>query len=147
MPQALAWVIPAIIGGVGTGVSLYEGHQQSDQAQSLMKQQQQAAQDAQKKQEQQALLSRQQAFRQLGPDVQSQVGGSLTPESFSAIVAALAGDPGRTGEATSTLFPSTSGPGVSGGPGLTLPGQQPGLTEAMTHLFGGDTEGAFSFAT
>lgn len=147
MPAALAWVIPAIVGATGTGVSLYEGSQQSGQAQKAMQQQQQQAQDAEKKQEQQSLLSRQQAFRQLGPDVQSQVGGSLTPESFSSIVAALAGDPGHAGEATSTLFPSSSGPGVSGGPGLTLPQQQPGLSEAMTHLFGGDTESPFAFAS
>ena len=147
MPQLLLTLIPAIVGGVGTGVSLYEGHEQREQANSLEQQQQSAANAAALKQQQQEQLSKQQAFRAASPDAQSAVGGALTPESFASMVAQLTGNPGDVGLAQKTLFTGGGTGSTTSQPGLT--GTQPGggLSEAITHLFGGSDNNQFPSLT
>jgi hypothetical protein len=77
-------------------------------------------------------LSQQQALRRAAPDIQSQVGGNLTPASFSAQTAAATGDPGAVALAQKTLF-------QGGGEGA--PASDPGLTGLRPNAGGGGGSG------
>lgn len=113
-------LISAGIGAAGTGYSIYEQRAQGDA-------QQQAQRRAQQQAQQQAMAQRRQQMMREGPSLQSQVGGSLTPQSFNAMTAALTGNPGMAaggggGGTEASLTPAMENLFPSGGvPSLTEP--------------------------
>jgi hypothetical protein len=138
---ALPWIIPAATAATTTGLQLAGTFSPS----SNLKQQQDSLRQQQLHTQQQDQLTKQEAFKAAAPGLQGQVGGDLTQESFSQMVASLTGNPGSLGEAQRTLY---SGGGASGGgaPGLTgegvfsgvSPSSGPsggGLTDAIRRLF------------
>jgi hypothetical protein len=88
----------AIGGGGGPSLSQAEQQQQQQQVQN----------------NKQLTAQEQQAFKQFAPDAQAATGGSLSDQSFSALVSELAGQPGDIQLAQQTIFPSTSSSGLSG---------------------------------
>ena len=88
---AIIELISAAVAAAGTGVSMYEGAQQRDQA----KAQQAAALKAQQQQYiQQQGMARQQALVAAGPNAQAQTLGSLTGTAGNSFADLLAGIPG-----------------------------------------------------
>ena len=131
MPDLGATEIIALVGALasaaGTGVSMYEGSQQRDQA----KAQQAAAQKAQQQQYlQQQNMARQQALVAAGPNAQAQTLGSLTGTAGNSFADLLAGIPG--GNVGGQQYqPST--PGTPSAPtGQTT--QQMGTQEMIARL-------------
>lgn len=87
----------------------------------------------QRQQQQDDTNARRQAIMKAAPGLQEATGGSLTPDSFSSIIASLTGSPGSIGLAQSTLFPQN---------GLQKNSSEPGLSDAMDQLFqGGGSSG------
>lgn len=137
MPQTLPIIIAEIAAAAAsTGAGIYSSVSASNQASDMQKQQKQLATQAEQKQQQQDQLTKEQAFRRFAPDAQSQVGGSLTPESFSELVSSLSGYTGDVGLAQKTLYgdkPPTE-PGLStGGP------SSGGLSDAIKRLFANES--------
>lgn len=131
MPMAIA--IPLIAAGITAGSSIYSARVGADAQSDAINAQKQDALTAQRTAQQQELSARRQALMKAAPGLQESVGGSLTPESFSSMIAQLTGNPGSVGLAQSTLFPAN---------GLQHNQNEPGLSDAMDHLFqsgGADT--------
>lgn len=125
MPAA----IPIIIGAALTaGSTIYAAKTGADASADATKASQQQALTLQRQQQAQELSARRQALLKGAPGLQESVGGSLTPDSFSSLVAQLTGQPGSIGLAQSTLFPQN---------GLQQNQGEPGLSDAMDHLFQG----------
>jgi hypothetical protein len=146
MPQAIPLILLAAT-GIGTGVSVYEGVQAGDQASAQQKQQQQMAQQALQKQQQQEQLTKQEAFKKFDPTAQEQVGGALTPSSFSELVSSLAGYTGDVGLAQKTLFGGAQNePGLSSGGSPSSTGLTSGIGDVIKRLFNPEPEPKAMFA-
>lgn len=124
MPMAIPMVIGSIL---STGMGIYSSIKQSHAQEAALKQQELAAKQAQISNRNALVLAKKQSFMGAAPDAQSAVGDSLTPESFSSMVASLTGSPGDIGLAQQTLYPGMGG-GNAGQSNL-------GLSGAMSTLF------------
>ena len=120
-----------VAGAAGTGVSVYEGKEQKDAQQALMKSQNNQAQ-------QQALLQKQEALTAAGPNAQAQTGGSLTGQagqSFADILAGYAGNTGGPGGSSNNPQPSS---------GTTTPDIASVLAQLQQNGGGGGSSNPFS---
>lgn len=131
MPAAV--LIPLIAAGITAGAGIYEAKSAAGSQSDALKAQQQATLTQQRQDAVSEANTRRQALLKAAPGLQENVGGSLTPDSFSSIISQLTGNPGNVGLAQSTLFPQN---------GLQQNQNEPGLSDAMDHLFGGGGGGS-----
>lgn len=140
MPAAIPLLVSLIPAAIGAGGAIYAAKTGSDASSDALKAQQQATLTGERQDAQATLDARRQEIMKGAPGLQEQTGGSLTPDSFSSMVAALTGNPGSIGLAQSTLFPQNGLTQNSGSSG------SPGLSDAMSQLFqpGGSSGGGGS---
>lgn len=129
MPMAIPLIGVALTAATG----IYAAKRQADAQSDALKAQQQATLAEQRQSAVNEANARRQALIKAAPGLQESVGGSLTPDSFSSIIAQLTGNPGNVGLAQSTLFPQN---------GLQQNQNENGLSDAMDHLFGGGGGGS-----
>lgn len=122
----MAIAIPLIAAGITAGSSIYAAKTGADASSDATHAQQQMQLAASRQAQQAETNARRQAMLKAAPGLQENVGGSLTPDSFSSLIAQLTGSPGNMGLAQSTLFPQN---------GLQKNQGEPGLSDAMDHLF------------
>lgn len=109
-------IIALISAAASVGTGIYQTRAAGENQQAAINAQEQMQQQAQQQQQQQAMSQRRQQMMAEGPSLQSQVGGSLTPQAFTSMAAALTGNPG--------VYASPAGAGSEGS-----------LTPAMDALF------------
>lgn len=104
MPQGLIALLPALItaGTAGTEIGLQASGALTPSTSGATRAANQTAQEQQK-------AAEAQAFKRFAPDVQENVGGSVSNPAFAQIVAELQGTPGDIGTAQQAIFGTNQG--------------------------------------
>lgn len=138
MPAA---IIPIVAAAITAGSTAYAVHSQGNAQQDALHQQQVQLEKQREHDLQASTLAKQEQFKALSPNVQENVGGSLTPESFANMVASVSGNPGDIGLAQKTLFGTTGGGNGLTGENLFSNASSGGIGDIIKKFQGGGEGG------